>query len=50
MRLLTDFQTALLLAVVIWTVIYFVPVLLDALFDPHRDRFDDVDELVREER
>lgn len=50
MRLLTDLQTALLLTTVVWGAWYLVPALLDAVFDPYRDRFVDVDELVERDR
>lgn len=50
MRLLTDATLAVLVATVIWAVFYFGPVFLDALFDPHADRFEDVDKLAKEER
>lgn len=46
MRFLTDLQTAGLLATIVWGVWYWGPVLLDAIFDPHRDRFTDVDHLA----
>lgn len=49
MRLLTDFQTALLAATVIWSLVYWGPVFLDVLLDPFKDRFEDVDELARQD-
>lgn len=50
MRLATDFQTALILATVIWVLWYWVPVLLDAIFDPHADDFEDITELLEHDR
>lgn len=50
MRLVTDFQTALLLATAIWAVWYFGPIFLDVLLDPFKERFTDVDELAAADR
>lgn len=49
-RILTDLVLAGLAAAVVWTVWYLGPVFLDAVFDPHADRFEDVDGLVERER
>jgi hypothetical protein len=50
MRFLTDLQIAGLVAVTVWAILYWGPVLLDAIFDPFRDRFTDVDELADRDR
>lgn len=49
MRLLTDFQNALLVGTVIWALWYFGPMFLDVLLDPFKDRFEDVDELAKQD-
>lgn len=49
-RFLTDLQIAGLVAVIIWIVYYWGPILLDTILDPFRDRFTDIDELAKRDR